>query len=386
MIPNGRTLYYTLVVALYTGIGAVSQGTPIDLSVLGENSWERFRPGWSLTVNDQCIYEFIFQYEHDDSLPIGADSFQGTCSISSAVTGEDGKPLVRARMSWERFPDYVWATTGFTHMSLDWYPCGIFSGAEEQANVDGYATPQYHFSFYRVTPEFRAQEMTCDLTDKVIIPGDRVCLDIQTDTNYNGMGFNILPATILPIGSADRTTIANLPKEFGYPVQGAARPHMGMRSFDQTAIPFASDQWKDIPLFMSTYGGDLAMFQPHIAYKMVSGSTDQFTSNSKRYSQPTVATLPDTFAVDYDASDGIIRYHMIGKSQLCKEKFEEARSIAGGSPVFPNYDDLRFQQNVTENGLGPAASGESGSRSLLLEIFLVSALIVWFGVLGLTAW
>jgi hypothetical protein len=350
MIRNIRALPCLLALALNFARCVRGQVAQVDLSMLGENSWGRFEPGWSLTVNDQCIYEFIFQFEHDDTLPIGSDSFKGTCSITSAGDAEDGQPIFDPRMSWEKFPDYVWAAMGFNHMSLDWYPCGIFSGAEAQASADGYATPQYHFSFYRVTPEFRAQEMTCDLSGEVIIPGEQICLDLQPETNYNGLGFFILPASILPVGSADRTNVVNLPKEFGYPIQGAPKPHMGFRSFDQTIIPFAPDQWKDLPLFMSTYGGDLAMFQPHIAYSKVSGDTDQFTSNAKRYHQPTVATLPDTFAVDYDASDGIIRYHMIGKSQLCKEKFEEARSFAGGAPMFPNYDDLAFQQDVTENG------------------------------------
>jgi hypothetical protein len=42
------------------------------------------------------------------------------------------------RQMWERFPDYVWATTGFNHLSVDWHPCGH--------RPPGYTTPHYDFS------------------------------------------------------------------------------------------------------------------------------------------------------------------------------------------------------------------------------------------------
>ena len=37
----------------------------VNLDSLGTNSWNRFRPGWSLTVNNQCAYEFVFQFKHN---------------------------------------------------------------------------------------------------------------------------------------------------------------------------------------------------------------------------------------------------------------------------------------------------------------------------------
>lgn len=100
----------------------------VDLSVLGENSFDRFRVGWSLTVNDQCLYEFTLQFEHDDTLPLGQDNFEGNCSIATNLRAADGHPIFNPRSTWDRLPAYVWATTGFNHLSIDWYPCGIFSG------------------------------------------------------------------------------------------------------------------------------------------------------------------------------------------------------------------------------------------------------------------
>jgi hypothetical protein len=129
----------------------VQQEDVVDpLAVLGEPVWTRLRPGWSLTVNDQCLYEFIFQFEHDKTLPVGEPEFTGTCYFGDDPTGSekevndrpqaagDGKLYLQTRQMWERFPEYVWATIGFNHLSIDWKPCGQMPR--------GYAIPQYDFS------------------------------------------------------------------------------------------------------------------------------------------------------------------------------------------------------------------------------------------------
>ncbi len=115
----------------------------MDLSMLGEPVWTRLRPGWSLTVNDQCLYEFIFQFEHDKNLPVGDGEFRDTCFFGEEPGdtlgyAADGKLYLETRQMWERFPEYVWATTGFNHLSIDWRPCGQMPR--------GYAIPQYDFS------------------------------------------------------------------------------------------------------------------------------------------------------------------------------------------------------------------------------------------------
>lgn len=374
-----------LAIALCLGLIQCLDGRAIDLSVLGENSFDRHRVGWSLTVNEQCLYEFTLQMEHDETLPKGNDNFEGTCSTNGNGRAPDGIPIFDARSSWDRFPSYVWATTGFNHMSIDWYPCGIFSGRTGQVGADGYATAQYQFSFYRVTPEFRAGTMDCDLlTDQLVIPGEKICKLEQPKTNDNGRGMFIFPSSIVPVGAADNTAIVNMPDAFKPPAYGAARPYQGFRAWDQSATPFATDQWKSLPLFMATYAGDLAMFQPRVAYSQVSGDENKFTANSERYYKETLRSLPDSFSVQYDAEQGLIKFRMVGKSQICKIKFESAKAAAGGNPVFPNYDDVTFQKNYTENGgVGFENTGGSAapswSNSLMLSIgIIMTTSIIWF--------
>ena len=126
------------------------------LSVLGEPEWTKLRPGWSLTVNDQCLYEFIFQFEHHaPSLPIGDDDYRGKCEYTGSngfnngegdnidkvdpkIAPEDNQPYLKPRQMWEEFPDYVWATMGFNHLSIDFLPCGH--------RPKGYTATQYDFS------------------------------------------------------------------------------------------------------------------------------------------------------------------------------------------------------------------------------------------------
>jgi hypothetical protein len=121
------------------GISAQEAANDDPLNVLGEAAWTRLRPGWSLTVNDQCLYEFVFQFEHDEGLPVGEQEFRDTCSFEEQPqTAPDGKLYLEPRQMWERFPDYVWATIGFNHLSVDWHPCGH--------RPRGYAMAHYDFS------------------------------------------------------------------------------------------------------------------------------------------------------------------------------------------------------------------------------------------------
>merc|ERR1712072_762507 len=92
------------------------------------------------------------------------------------------------------------------------------------------------------------------------------------------------------------------------------------------------------------------MWQAHVPYKMISGRDSQFHSGAARYFETTVQTLPDTWAVDYDKSEGMIRFIMVGKAGICREDFERAQEAAGGAPIFPNYDDLFNQMDEANNG------------------------------------
>ena len=334
-----------------------STNSTIDLSMLGTPSWSRFRPGWSLTVNDQCVYEFVFQYEHDSTLPMGYVNFQQQCVYKDPTTkvppvASDGIPYLVPRKFWEQFPNYVWATIGIEHLSIDWYPCGHLPR--------GYAAPLYSLSFFRVTPEYRALAMTCDLLtpQQVIAPLLQIC-NFQQDT-VNGMNFNIIPSHIL-----DRNIVDNMPVTFERPQSGIGpEPYVGQRSWDQVAVPATPNRWDNTPVFMSSYAGDLAMWQAKIPYTLISGKASKFTGNNYQYFQPTLDTLPDTHAFEYDPVAGVIRFYMVGKAGLCRSDFQKAQAAAGGPPVFPNWDTV-FGTNqtgsVTDVNGNPTGGGSSST-------------------------
>lgn len=345
--------FITLVLSILAESNAQSEAneTEIDLSMLGTPSWSRLRPGWSLTVNDQCLYEFVFQFEHDDTLPMGSPEFENECAFADPTTGEpviadDELPYLVPRHFWELFPEYVWATIGFNHLSIDWHPCGH--------NPRGYSKAQYGFSFFRVSAEFRALAMTCEQLDatQVIVPGEQIC-NYQQES-INGMNFNILPSHLL-----DRNNVANMPESFRRAELGNSPvPHVGTRSWDQNNIPQFPGQWEDYtPVFMSSYAGDLVMWEAKAPYTRLSGPQSLITANNYRYFQPTIDTLPDTHAFHYDAQDGFIRFSMVGKAGLCRGDFEKAQAAAGGPTVFPNWDDYFREKDGNGDGTGDGNGG-----------------------------
>jgi len=341
--------------------------TEIDLSMLGENSWNRLRPGWALTVNDQCLYEFVFQFEHDETLPSGRRNFEDECAFEDSSTrqpfvADDGIPFLEPRKFWEQFPDYVWATIGFNHLSIDWNACGH--------RPRGYSLSHYDFSFYRVTPEFRANTLTCDLQSdaQIIVPGEKVC-SFQQDTT-NGMGFFILPAAIV-----NRNPTVNMPTTFSRPELGNGPvPHVGLRSWDQQAIPATPNTWTETDIFMSSYAGDLVMWQAQVPYREISGDSNNFKSNAYRYHETTVGTLPDSYGFHYNAEQGIVRLHMVGQAGLCRADFEAAQVAAGGPPIFPNWDDYFAALNGSGSanlGEGEAPNGSGASMRSNGQLFLM---------------
>lgn len=176
------------------------------------------------------------------------------------------------------------------------------------------------------------------------IPGDQICDQNQDDPS--GMGFYIVPSPV-----SDRSQVVNMPIEFSHPeFTNAGIPHYGLTVWDPVNVPEFPADWTGLPIVMSTYSGDLVMWQANFPYKMMSGEVDQFHSDAARYVETTVQTLPDTWAVDYSEKDGLTRFIMVGKAGLCREDFEVAQKAAGGAPIFPNYDDLFAQIGVGQDG------------------------------------
>jgi hypothetical protein len=332
---------------------------------IGINSWRRFRPGWALTVNDECLYEFAFEFTHDEELPMGDRNFEGNCIFKDPVTkrprdAPDGLPYLSPRRHWEEFPDFVWETMGFNHLSVDFYPCG--------QRPKGFSKPQYAMSFFRSTPDFRVREMQCTLIteDENVIPGEEVCTVNQGD-NVRGMRFFVVPASI-----TNRGPTVNMPTKFTDPDQGPI-PNVGLRFWDETDIPEQPGQWEDMRLHMATYDGDLTMWQPHIPYDMVSGDQDRFTSSAARYHETTIDTLPDTFGFDYDVSENRIRYVMVGKANLCGRAFEEKARAAGYPKKFPDYDWLDANQDYDPNDPSTWGSEDDAASSMSLAVVLLSS-------------
>lgn len=206
------------------------------------------------------------------------------------------------------------------------------------------------------------------------------------------MNFFIVPGAMI-----NRNPVVNMPFDFKRPDHGYGPiPHYGLRSWDQENVPNSPKDWTDdIPIFMSSYAGNLVMWQAHVPYKMISGRESQFHSGASRYFETTINTLPDTWAVDYDASEEVIRFIMVGRAGICREDFEKAQEAAGGAPVFPNYDDLFAEMDKgSETGSDQSSdedseddedgTSESGACSLTTSgsgSFTIQILFLYLGYL-----
>lgn len=351
------------------------------LAPLGKEDLITLRSSWGITVNDQCLYEFVYQFEHPTSLPVGDIDFKGSCAYGDQnddgeidaseepkIAPEDGLPYLQPRRFWERFPNYVWATMGFNHLSVDWLPCG--------RRPMGYKTPQYDMSFFRVTPEYRAQTMVCKLyndTSMTVIPFEDYCDVDQEDAN--GMNFYIRPGAVL-----DRNPVVNMPAEFTSRYQSFGPiPHYGLRTWDERSVPENPNAWNSLPSFMSSYAGNLAMWQAHVPYHMISGDERQFHSGANRYFEATLQTLPDTWSVKYDESTGKVVFTIVGKAEICRGDFERAEKAAGGPPIFIDYDTIPIKA-ANDTGSGDGDKKDDPSSGHLRSI--VSATILQIGMLA----
>jgi len=323
------------------------------LAVLGIPDTRKLKTSWGLTVNDQCLYEFVYKFEHPDDFPIGDEEHDGTCDFGTMddpvkpKRAPDKIPYLKSRRYWERFPDYVWATLGFNHLSMDWVACG--------RKPAGYRHPQYELSFYRVTPEYRVNNMVCRLYDEpymTVVPHQDYCHTEQED--INGYNFFITPGAMVNMDPQVNMPVDFTPRYLTF----GPMPYEGLRAWDEKRVPDTPEEWNDLPVFMSTYAGNLVMWQAHVPYKFISGEKRQFHSLAQRYYETTIQTLPDTWAVKYDERDGHIYFTMVGKAELCREDFERAEKASRGPPIFPNYFDQQFTETET-----PTAEDDSSDST-----------------------
>ena len=213
--------------------------------------------------------------------------------------------------------------------------------------------------FYRVTPEYRVENMVCKMYDDkwiTIVPHHEYCYTEQDDVK--GMNFFIVPGAMM-----NRNPVVNMPFDFSQRKETfGPMPYEGMRAWDESRVPEKPDDWKYLEVFMSSYAGNVVSWQTHIPYKFINGEKRQFHSLAHRYWETTIQTLPDTWAVKYDERDGKIYFTLVGKAEICRGDFERAQEAAGGPPIFPNYEE----EEVTSTE-APESESEDVDSNVELE-------------------
>lgn len=215
--------------------------------------------------------------------------------------------------------------------------------------------------FYRVAPEYRVENMVCKLHDDpftTIVPYENYCYTQQDD--IKGMNFYIVPGVM-----TNRDPVVNMPSDFTHRhLTYGPLPYEGLRAWDESRVPDTPEEWWDIPVFMSSYAGNVVSWQAHVPYKFINGTKRQFHSLAHRYWETTIQTMPDTWAVKYDETDGRIYFTIVGKAEICRGDFERAQKAAGGPPIFPNYPE---NNESTESPTSEASSTSIDDGNVVTE-------------------
>lgn len=167
----------------------------IDLSALGIPNLDLYGATYNLTVDGtSCQYLLQIDFKKNPLDRPGPPNFQGECATDGNTgTAEDELGWHDPRRHWLQFPEYVYDTTGFNHMSLYWSPCG-------KAPL-GLRQGRYELNFYPVIPQYRAF-MTCQ---EFKTPS--VCQYNQT--NHVGRAHFSIPRVL-----RDPNFLANMPVGF----------------------------------------------------------------------------------------------------------------------------------------------------------------------------
>jgi hypothetical protein len=98
------------------------------LRVLGTNSWDTVNATVDATIDEDCMYTMVIQFQHASTLPVPSDpAAQCDPTVQPPVLAADGLPYYAARWFYENVPDHVQAATGIDHVSIDFNPCGHVS-------------------------------------------------------------------------------------------------------------------------------------------------------------------------------------------------------------------------------------------------------------------
>lgn len=287
----------------------------IDVSPLGTPNLDRYNGTYNFTLvnehNDEdnsTSYRYILQIDFNVfnksgdgnsnnrvmlDTP-GPSNFEGDCSTNDN-TGEapDGKKWHSSdRKNWMLFSKEVSDNTGFTHVSLEFLPCGRSPAGLRQA--------RYDVVFYTALPQYRAF-MTCE---EFKTPA--VCQYNQS--SHIGRSQFTIPRLV-----NDPDFLANMPLRFQPdPEFPEAFQYEGLTHYDKENIPNTTEDWKLPTFLMSTYDAEVISFRAMIPYTYIYGKDNAESEQSQYYVYQTMMGLPSQWSMSYDGIHGNVAVQLQG--------------------------------------------------------------------------
>jgi hypothetical protein len=152
--------------------------------------------------------------------------------------------------------------------------------------------------FYRVSPEFRVFDMNCE-----VIAGTPTCWTDQYIESGQKF-FNISYDT--------EGRLKNIPEGYElYPDDTVI--HMGTHMLNTGEVPATPAEWTDPAWIYGTYDARVVFYEPMLPTHYVVGEKDDLS-------------LPEAFTVLFNATSKVVSVSIIGKSNVCKEDFELAKT------------------------------------------------------------
>lgn len=280
----------------------------VDLSGLGTPNLDLYNATFDLTVSDDekgCNYTLRLDFNvNDEEIEAGESEFKGNCQADDNTgNANDGLPWHAFRRSWTRFPPFVFQTTGFDHVSIEWLPCGRAPA--------GFRKARYDVNFYTVTPQYRAF-MVCD-----VFKTPKVC-------QYNQQSHMGRSHFSLPRLARDPQYLANLPLRFQPDPQfPEAFQHEGLTHFNPERIPATADDWTLPDFLMSTFDAAAVSWRAMIPHTFFHKRSNSKSSQNQMYVYQTMENLPTNWYTEYDA--GIMSLFLQGSGSVCGPEFEVAK-------------------------------------------------------------
>jgi len=293
----------------------------IDVSDLGQPDLNLYNGKYNLTIDgdnssgdsdssSSCRYTLRIDLNIKDSLEKdvpGEPNFTSECAPTNA-TGVS---------------PYVYETTGFDHVSVNWIPCGT--------KPLGYQKPRYDLNFYTVLPQYRTF-MTCD-----VFKTPEVCQYNQN--NPQGRSQFTLPRLV-----NDPNFLANMPIHFQPDLEfPEAFQYEGLMNFDKDNIPVTPDDWKLPTFLMSTYDAAVVSWRAMIPHSFIYKKETATSSQSQFYVFQTMIGLPSEWNMSFDLSTGIlsVRLHGASINHVCGADFDKVKNELEYDIVFEEPDNSK---------------------------------------------